>query len=201
MPFTTVPDKASLAVFTEANWDTDIAANLNTGLWVPLGRSLPVGLSVVDFVGIPSGYSALLLSWFGRSTLAGTVASLTMTLNSDVGATYDGVRVNADGTVLADSEVFAGTSASLGAVPGATAVADTYGGGFLLLPAYDQTDRHKSFPTVTFWKRTNAAAGLSVRYAANFWRSTAAITQMTVTCASGVFTGESAVNLYGLGTV
>jgi hypothetical protein len=201
MPFTTVPDKATGAVFTEANWDTDIAANLNTGLVVPTARVMASGLSQVDFSSIPGGYAAILLTGYARSTQAVTAAAMNMRLNGDTGATYDRCYMGADGSVEDNAEAFAITAGPFASVPGASSPADSYGGGWMLMPAYDQTDRHKSWTCMSYWKRTNVAAGQTCRFEAGFWRNLAAVTSVSPFIPAGTFAAESVFNLYVLTTV
>jgi hypothetical protein len=199
MPFTTVPDKASGAVFTEANWDTDIAANLNSGFWVPLGKALPlVGALQVDFVSVPSGFSALLVTAWARNTGVSTGVSLRMRFNDDSGNNYDRVYMGADGNVADQGESLAVGVCEFGATPGASSPTNHYGGAWALIPAYDQTDRHKFVIVASVWHRAYASLGGTVRYEAADWRSTAAITKVTVLYLTGGFAAGSVVNLYGL---
>jgi hypothetical protein len=198
MPFTTVPDKTTGAVFTETNWDTDIAANLNTGLWTPIARALGLGFTQVDFDGVPSGYAAILMTCWARHSSASTGVNVWLRLNDDVGANYDRNYMGADGNVADAGESLAATQGSWAVVPGASSPADHYGGGFMVMPAYDQSDRHKSWYAMTTWKRSLASGGMTCRYDAGFWRSTAAVTKVSAFFSSGTFAGESVVNLYGL---
>jgi hypothetical protein len=150
------------------------------------------------FSSIVGTYRALELVWTARSDVAATSEGMALQFNGDTSGNYDRQIILGAGNTASASEAIAGTSAIIGAVSGSTAPAGATGSGRVLLPGYADTTFHKTAFGVSDAVTSTASAGLTVRSTAAHWRSTAAITSITVQLASGKFVTGSKVQLYGI---
>lgn len=199
MGFTTVPDKASGDVFTEAMWDTYIKDNLNTGIPVLLASStLGASAASIDLTGIPQDWAHLNLIAYLRGDTAANTIALRLRFNADTGSNYDRQHMLAYATTVESAEAFGETSAFVGDAPAATATANVFSALTIDIPYYSQATNNKSATTSWADKYGVTTEDLVVGSAAIFWRSVAAITQVTLFPASGNFVSGSRVSLYGM---
>jgi hypothetical protein len=140
--------------------------------------------------GIASGYSLLEIWIVGRTTEAAVGSSLAITLNNDTGANYDFVAVrNLNTTVTGTNGLaqtnwllpFFGASAQTGA---ATCIR-------ISIPIYTRTDFHKVGEAVVEQVEDTAADARGQWFGLRY-RSTTAVSRMTITAGSGnLLTGTS----------
>ena len=150
----------------------------------------------IDLTGLDQTYEHLQVIMYARGTQAVATTFVFWQFNGDAGANYDrqtvrGINVTASATAAAG-----GTSFSF-LVPGATAAANSFGGGEMLLPAYARTVGHK----VAIFSHGMGDATLASQLAALEvcrWRNTAAITQITLLANVGNLLAGSGVWIYGL---
>jgi hypothetical protein len=143
--------------------------------------TLGANASSVTFSSIPQTYTDLVLVFDGTIT---TAASTPFQLNSDTGSNYSMTRVYGDGSSVTSTRNSSETS-------GLITIADTGQSNFIAnFMNYSNTTTYK-----TVISRGGTAGGYTTLIA-SLWRSTAAITSIsliTVTYASG-----STFNLYGI---
>lgn len=144
---------------------------------------------------IPSGYSALRVVVTARTADAGTTGSIAITVNGDTSAIYD-LRWIFGGSSLNSGSAVAQT-AWASSVHGSGGSAGYPGVWSLEIPAYDQT---------TFWKVALIGMGIPDATGSNTveqpmvggYRSTAAISQLTVTGTTANLKAGSRLTIYGM---
>lgn len=154
--------------------------------------------ATVDFTSISGSYQALLLIWDAQDTTAGTNGStITMKVNNDgTSGNYTSSQRAAaiGGFDLSTTNAATGTGGQIGFIPNAGNTGMT-GSGSLKIVNYAGTTFHKRI--VGEWGDDD---GINAGFVSVFtwrWKSTAAITRLTVT-AGTAFTNGSVFTLYGL---
>jgi hypothetical protein len=133
--------------------------------------------------GIPSGFRVLEVFMTLRTADANELSVAQITVNADTGAHYDAQVVIGNSTTVSGG--FAGLAANWGIeVPGSTDEAGAVAVVRLTIPDYDNTTFHKQGEMVA-GAPDPTAANNRVRLASLRWKSTAAITRLTVTGALG----------------
>jgi hypothetical protein len=134
----------------------------------------------------------------GRSTQAASQTSVTLTINSDTGANYDRAYWEHYGTTGSDgADTYGATPPFIGYVAGSTAPAGSTGTLLLECFGYARTVFHKM---VVGWSRHKTAASVNgiVQFdATEAWRSTSAITALSLAPTSGNFDTGTVATLYG----
>jgi hypothetical protein len=181
---------------SEPYWEPLAAAPLGLvqGM-VPIQRiELGAAAASIDFQNIPQNYHHLRLVITARGDAAAAAAGLLMRFNNDSGANYDRQQIDGTDTTVAASSTTAQTSAVLGNIPAATALAGQTAAITCEIPNYG---------ALSFFKGANIEAGMrytSPQRQASFaqWRSTAAINRITLLLTSGNFVAGSVATLYGI---
>lgn len=150
------------------------------------------------FASIPGTYRSLRLIWFARGSAASTIVNMSMTFNGDTAANYDREIVSGNSASTTAAADVASTSVVLGTISAATSPSGEAGNGQLLIPGYANTTFRKSAHTTQSFKSADSAAGLFIRSSGIWWRSTAAISSMEISLASGNFVSGSRLVLYGV---
>lgn len=165
---------------------------------------LSAAAATVTFTSIPASYNHLLFKVMGASSASAEVDNFKVVINGDTAAHYDIAELKAaNGSAIAYNEgaqsFIDGGSTQL-YLPGSTATAGSAGFYEFEFPDYAQTTFRKlvrfsggfnDYTTST--SDTSYIAGLAL------WRSTSAITSLTLTLASGSnFVAKSAFYLYGV---
>lgn len=149
-----------------------------------------------DITSISGSYNHLTLVLYLRDTTGGqNVTTPIVRFNNDSGANYDWARFGQfAGSAFAS--ISAGqTSMSGPLIPAASDTTGAFGAGDMLVPNYAATVAHKQC------LMNGSALGDATNYAlgtwCGWWKSTAAITRVTITAQTSFKTG-SRVTLYGL---
>lgn len=156
----------------------------------------------IAFASIPAGYRALRVVLVGRQDKAATRGEVRIRFNGDSGNNYDTQYLQGinGGSAVATPDV-AASSSFVGELPAANAVANQSGMIVFDIPYYAATTFQKQLITQSCYKRANASTDMVQFMTANFWRSTAAISSLTIYAdgpgTSNFVTGTTAV-LYGL---
>jgi hypothetical protein len=200
MTFLPVPGRASGDLLTETMWDRYLRDNMNKGVMRPIADSL-LGSSAasVTFSSIPTDFEALVLTGVARSDVVGVNQSMYLRFNDDSAANYD--RCSFDGVVSGHNgaEATAQLQLVLWEMPGSTGPASAFTGGYLLVLGPNRA-AHKVAYAQSTMRQANGSGGMSSTNRIHSWRSTAAITKMTLTPATAVnFVAGSRFTLYGLG--
>lgn len=149
--------------------------------------------------GIASGHFALVLVGYLRTDAAAGNDNIVVTLNNDSANNYDTQRnYGANGT--ASQSAFTGQPSALaGAVPGNNAAANNFGSFWGSIPAYDGTTNKKSGRFQTDAADATAANAI-VQDTAFCWRSTSAISRLSLASQTGgaKFKAGSRLVIYGV---
>jgi hypothetical protein len=150
---------------------------------------------------LPLTYRNIRVTWQARGDNVGSFVRVDLRFNGDTGANYDNRLLqwyqSSGGST--DNSVSAATTSiqQVGGMPGTTPPSGDSGTGEILVPNYSGT---------TFRKHTHASNGLSesdssptnaeMEISAGRWRSTAAITSVTLLPSAGNFITGSTFALY-----
>lgn len=147
--------------------------------------------------GVSQAFNHLLIVLLARSTQAVGQANVNVTFNADAAGNYDRVNVTGASTGASASAATADSAATVLVAGGSIGSATVFGAAHLLIPAYRQTTADKQVLLLTGFADATASDGI-VQGAMKHWRSTAAITQITATAASGNLAAGSRMTIYGL---
>jgi hypothetical protein len=173
--------------------------NYYAGALTQIGATQSGGSSSVTFSSIPTGYTDLFLVADVRGDTAATSTQVRLTLNGDTGANYDSTYVVGINSAASSVGAFASTSITVLDMPAASATASLSGGLNIQILNYAGTARHKSVLTQGGSRFGATAANMeNLSYFAD-WRSTSAVTSLTLTAQAGNFTADSKFTLYGRG--
>ncbi len=155
-------------------------------------------VATIDLTSISGAYSQLLLVCQLLGSTAALSTNVNMRLNNDSGANYDRTYLQAVATAVSASEAFAQTSAGIGLMAAASAVSGTASPLILTLPNYAATVFRKEWLVQNLCKTADSGGGLTIMSNGGEWRSTAAVTRITLIPAAGSFAVASRATLYGL---
>lgn len=155
-----------------------------------------------DVQDIPQGYGHLLVHGQLRGTEAATQTQVTVRFNNDSGASqYDGQYryVQGNNTVGVTANENA-TSMIVGIVASASGTANRAGAVRMLIPNYAGTTFHKDLKCETGYVRdTTVPASIITTNGVGIWKSTAAITRLTVLPVANNWKAGSRLTVYGTG--
>lgn len=187
-------------------WPTDAvatgelitAAQLN-GLPVRIANTTLSGSAAnIDFQSIPGHYAHLLLVMYLRTDQAVTSSTIFVRFNNDSAGNYDYQFVQGSAAVASASEAFAGTAAGVAPAPGNSAGANLFDAVTFDVPHYANSANNKAFAS-TFGSKVGTASGnMTTGGYAGFWRSSAAITRVTILSGVGNLVSGSRATLYGV---
>lgn len=157
-----------------------------------------LGPNTISFLNISQIYSALVLQFKLRSTLAAASDSLDITFNNDGTASYDYLFYSAtDPSTFATGVSVGAVVIRLGSVPAATATANFFAVGQIIIPGYRLTTSHKFLTSQMYSEYTALAANIHIFTAGGRWANAAAITRLDLLSGNQWATG-SYVSLYGI---
>lgn len=139
----------------------------------------------VTFTSINQGYTDLVLVVSGTTNAGGT-QGVTLQFNSDTGTNYSRTVLYGNGSSAASTRDSSATSSAIGLLD------DTQGNSIFHIMNYSNTTTYK-----TALSRGNSAAS-QVRAGVGLWRSTAAITSMTVGLQANNIAAGTTFSLYGI---
>jgi len=151
----------------------------------------------ISFTSIPGHYAHLLVEAYLRSDFAAVNPGVGLRFNSDLAANYDYQQLEASAASPVGGEVFAATSIDAGGVPGSTAGANLFSALRMLIPHYAQASNNKAVLCCSAHKSGTSSGAMEVRRAAGFWRSSAAIEDITLV-PTGNFVAGCRATLIGL---
>lgn len=153
------------------------------------------GSSTITFSGIPQVYKHLQIREISQMNVTGASKDMYLRFNSDTGANYSyhvmygsgsGSGVSGAGTSFTYAEL---------ATVGTTAGASIFSAGVIDILDYADTNKYKTSRAITSWDGNGT--GVEFYYSGN-WRSTSAISTITLTASSGSFSQYSSFALYGI---
>lgn len=151
----------------------------------------------VTFSSIPATYEDLLIVVAGRADKAATYDDFRVRLNGDTAANYDSEGTESNNTSAVGVANLAATWFNAGWLPAASAPSGVAGSCEITLPNYARTTFHKTIHGKSALKLSSAASGFYVRHFGGWWRSTSAITSVTLFPLASNFVDNSVVTLYG----
>jgi len=147
----------------------------------------------VTLSGISGSYTDLVLVISAQGTSAGLDQDINMTFNSDTGSNYSRVRLYGNGTSAVSTRDTNASSITIGNMPAASSVLGS-GNSIIQIQNYSNSTTYK-----TSIIRTNTSSTYGTVFAIfGMWRSTAAITSITLTPAANSFAAGSTFSLYGV---
>jgi hypothetical protein len=182
----------------------NIAALLNSGAPPEVGDYESIATAngtgssgVITFTGISSDYKHLQLRYIARTTQSApgfAFVDTYLTFNSDTAANYSYHALTGNGT---SPSAYAGTSANNILIYStiATATADVFMGATLDILDYKDTNKFKTTRSLQGFDNNG---GGNIFLMSGNWRSTSAITSITITTAANNFNAFSTFALYGI---
>jgi len=154
------------------------------------------GQSTISFTSIPSTFSHLQIRYMGRTARAATVDYLLVQFNSDTATNYSWHQLQGDGATATSANGTSQTYVYGGVTAGSTATANVQGIGTIDILDYANTNKFKTTRSIS--ATDNNGSGLVELYSGN-WRSTAAITSISITnFGAGLFSQYTSFALYGI---
>jgi hypothetical protein len=133
-----------------------------------------------------------------RGDTAANTTIILLRCNGDTGANYDGqVGSLYGGGALNTADTIGGTSMPLGNSVAGTAPANTFSLFEILLGNYANTNTHKPVKTSSGYKTSNGTNATASAIGTGTWRSTSAITSITLLPTAGNFAQFSLCTLWG----
>lgn len=180
---------------------TDGGANGNvtiatTGVMTCFASASPSGTGTVTFNSLGS-YTHLQIFWSARGTESANNSVLNLQFNGDTGANYDREQIQGAGSTASASEALAATSTIVGNVVASTGTSDAAGTGTITVYDYRGTTFHKNVLSDNGWARLTTSGNFFKQVFAGRWRSTSAITSITLSLAAGNFVAGSLFTLCG----
>lgn len=154
--------------------------------------------SSITFSSIPGTYRHLWIVWSSRGTNA-AAQTFGARFNGDTASNYDAQSTTSfNNTSFSTGSSTAQTSARAGSIPPSGAPSGACGTGDIKISDYAGTTFHKSFVQTHGRKDATSSTGLVAEHGWGTWRSTSAITSITLLPAAGNFDVGSVFSLYGL---
>lgn len=156
------------------------------------------GAANISFPVIPGTHEDLQIKLMGRTTQAATLTQINAQFNGDSGANYDIQKVFGNGSLEDASSAVAQTVLDVGFLSGATAPANAASQSSIQIFSYARTIFQKCVLSNYGIKAGTASNSNWVEATAGWWRSTAAISSIVLTPASGNFAEGTVASLYGI---
>jgi hypothetical protein len=154
---------------------------------------LATAAASVTFSAIPSTYTDLVVRWTGRGT---TSANYVITFNGTGGTSYSHIRLTGSGSAAASGQA-SNTSfiQYVGSLEDTSYTANIFDSNEIYVPGY-ATSNDK--PTGGTGTQENNAASSFMNATAGLFRSSSAISSMTIGAQSGDMIAGSSFYLYGI---
>lgn len=150
------------------------------------------------FSAISGSYKHLGLVMICRGDAAATATNLALTFNGAGGTAYDQNYFAWDGSTTGFNPVFgAASNATALATAAGTATANYVGMWEFFMPYYADTTFFKIYRGLVFYEVSAASAGIPSRVMQGTYKSTSAITSLSVALSSGNLITGSKASLYG----
>lgn len=174
---------------------------------IPLGLSLisetilSATAATVTFSGINQSFRHLLLVCQARTDAAAEADTIQLRFNADSSAIYDRQRITGAATVVTAASARAGTADQIGVCEAASSRASNFSPVATWIFGYARTDAEKwtGSPISVSFGDVSADTDLQIQIRGGRWRSTAAITSITLLPLTGPnFVSGSSFQLYGV---
>jgi hypothetical protein len=152
------------------------------------------GQSTITFSDISQKFKHLQLRCLARGSTGTQDAQSNMRLNGDSGTNYSYHRIYGDGASSGTDGAANATAAMAGINAGASSLANTFAVGVVDILDYADTNKFKTVRTLTGYDQNGQGA---VYLWSNSWRSTSAVSSITITTSAN-FSQYSSFALYGI---
>ena len=199
MSWSSIPDKATGDVFTEAMWDTHIKDNGNSGYMRALGDSAPSAtVTAITFTNISTLFAHLDINYSVKSDRATPGDDLNIQFNGDTATNYAFTYTQTAAAAVTAAEVIGSTRIMVNpSIPTQAIDARLNGVGVIHIPHYQQTLFYKNIIAEGSNEQGTATGTLYNSRAGGWWHSTAAITQVSLFPQNGAYSSGTRVTLYG----
>jgi len=171
-----------------------IAQNLNSYESIATVTVGAGGSSTITFSSIPSTFKHLQIRELSQINVAGASKDVYMRFNSDTATNYSMHTLYGNGTTATAAATASATYIEL-ASTGTTAGASVFSAGVIDVLDYSDTNKYKTTRSITSWDGNGT--GVTFFYSGN-WRSTSAVSTITLTASTGSFSQYSSFALYGI---
>lgn len=183
-----------------ATGDLTLAAQYAKGIGCISDQTLVGSAATVDVASIVASYAHLLVVAYARGDTAATSTNLMLRLNGDTAANYDFQTMTGNTAGAFAAEAFAqALGASVGLIPANTAGANLFGAFIFFIPHYAGSASNKLALSVSSVKTGTTSGSMTNYLRAGFWRSNAAINQITLFPAAGNLVAGTRLSVYGMG--
>jgi hypothetical protein len=149
----------------------------------------------ITFSSIPSTYKHLQIRMIARDSRAVTLEGYLIQFNSDTAANYSDHLLYGDGASAASISNVSSTYMSPYAIASANASANVYGVSIIDILDYANTNKYKTIRALSGIDNNGSGA---IGFSSGNWRSTSAITSVTVGAQVGNWQANSSFALYGI---
>lgn len=179
--------------------DVVTAAEFTKGMGAISAVTLGSAQATLDVSGIVDDYGDLEIEYLVRGAAASSTVNLLLRFNNDSGSNYDYQTIVTSAGATSSGETFGATSGQVGVIPAASAAAGLAAGGTIHIPGYAGTAFNKVANCYAAYKVGTSSGNLTKRDHSIFWRSSAAITRVTLLLSSGNFDAGSYMALRAKG--
>ena len=149
----------------------------------------------IEFTSIPSTYTHLQIRGIARGTRADTSANTQMRFNSDTGTNYASHYLGGAGYVGFSGNETSSTYIYTGSLISANSTTGCFEGSVIDILDYANTNKFKTVRTLSGWDANGS--GQAILWSGH-WRSTSAITSITLLPNVNNFAQYSSFALYGV---
>jgi hypothetical protein len=153
----------------------------------------------ITFNNIPQGFTDLKVVFSIRSAISGSAQDYVQMRFNGVssGSLYSDTRLEGTGSSAASARDTSGNEMYFAwAAPGANATANTFGNAEIYIPNY--TSSNFKSVNMDYVNENNASAIQYIGLTAGLFRSTSAITSMTIGMGNANFVSNSTISIYGI---
>lgn len=149
---------------------------------------------LITFASIPSDYKHLQIRAAARSTNASSTDFLAININSVDSSSYSQHSLAGNGSSVSSSAATSQTYINFATIPAASAIGNTHSGLVLDLLDYTSTSKNKTLRCFAGMATTTTL----IQLVSGGFFNTSAVTRLDIVTASGNFTSDSRVSLYGI---
>jgi hypothetical protein len=154
------------------------------------------GSSTITFSSISSTYTHLQIRMLSRSDyVSETNDQISLRFNSDSGTNYSVHRLGGDGSISFSNAATSVTAGSAGRTTGSSLASNIFAAEIVDILDYNNTNKYKTVKTLSGWDANGSGMP---DFSSSLWRSTSAITTITMTMGTGNFAQYSSIALYGV---
>ena len=164
--------------------------------YIPIASTtLSTSAASVTFSAIPQTYTDLVVRLSVRNDQSTTINYLRMTLNSNTGSVYSNTVLRGDGSTVSSAADANVTFMLIGVVNSNSSTSNTFANGEIYIPSYTASQNK---PISGFGVGENNATFARMQAAAGLFRSTTAVSSITIANEGGSFVSGSSFHLYGI---